>query len=100
MKLVQAIPAREAGVKLKSALDAKERELRGTNTTFYRGSRNKWKHTRYNGWINIEGAVGGILLAEVRSKAENTEWQLLQAFIGYLQRHFADSIDSITITFR
>jgi hypothetical protein len=57
-------------------------------------------HKTYGGWINWDEASGGVIVAEVRSKVPNSEWQLLQAFVGYLDRHFGKNIDSITITYR
>jgi hypothetical protein len=30
----------------------------------------------------------------------NSEWQLLQSFVGYLDRHLGEYIESITITYR
>jgi hypothetical protein len=42
---------------------------------------------------------GGILVAEVLAKKSDAEWQLLQSFIGYLDRHLGDSVDSISILY-
>jgi len=100
MKLLVVVPKSESGANLKSMLDTQERELRGGRTTFLKISRNKWKHAKYYGWINVKSAAGGILIAEVESNAKNTERQLLQAFVGYIERHFYDQIDSMNITFR
>jgi hypothetical protein len=100
MKLLQVIPVKDAEIKLKSALNQKERELRNKGTTFFKHNAHKWKHTKYNGWINITDTSGGILVAKIQSRVQESEWQLLQAFLGYLERHFLDLIESITITYR
>lgn len=100
MKILQVVPKRDADHKLKTLLDAKERELRGSRTTFFRKRAGRWVHKRYAGWINWGETSGGILVAEVHSKASDLEWQLLHAFVGYLDRHLSDHIESITITYR
>lgn len=100
MKVLQVVPRIKAKKKLKTLLNEKERELRGPRTTFVRQRAGRWTHTRYPGWITWNESVGGILLAEVQSKKVESEWQLLTAFIGYLDRHFADSIESLTIIYR
>jgi len=98
MKLVQIVP--KSGANLGSAIKNKELELRGKGTTFFKEGKTKWKHVRFPGWINISRAKGGILIAEIQTKKEGTEWQLFSAFIGYLDRHFGDLIDTISVHYR
>jgi hypothetical protein len=100
MKILQVVPRPDTPLKLKSLLKKQEIKLRGTATTFYRQKEGRWKHVKYSGWINWDEAPGGILVAEIQSKVEGTDWQLLQAFVGYLQRHLGNHIESITIYFR
>jgi len=100
MKILQILPRRETEGSLKSILNAKERELRGSRTTFYRQRAGRWGHKKYKGWISWTEAKGGILVADIQSKVPETEWQLLRAFVGYLDRHLGDSVESITITYR
>lgn len=100
MKILQVIPKRNSKTKLKTLLNEKERELRGGRTTFFRQRAGRWQHKTYYGWIKWDQAGGGVLVAEVRSKVPETEWQLLQAFVGYLDRHLGKNIESITITYR
>ena len=52
------------------------------------------------GWIQLDDAAGGLLIAEIRTKVKDHEWQILEAFIGYLDRHLGDHIESITIHYR
>ena len=100
MKILQVLPRRGNKQGLKALLNAKERALRNRGTTFYRKRAGRWAHTAYHGWINWSEAQGGILVAEIHSKAADAEWQLLKAFVGYLDRHLADHIESITVTYR
>lgn len=100
MKILQVTPKAGNKVKLKALLKDKERQLRGTATTFVRHREGRWRHKKYAGWINWDETHGGILVAEIRTLRETSEWQLLQAFIGYLDRHLGDEIESISITYR
>jgi hypothetical protein len=100
VKILQVVPRRENDVSLKRLLNEKERELRGRGTTFVRKKAGRWVHKNFYGWISWGEISGGILVAEIHSKAAEAEWQLLKAFIGYLDRHFAEEIESITITYR
>jgi hypothetical protein len=100
MKILQVIPRANKNVKLKALLKTTERELRGGTTTFVRQKEGRWKHKRYPGWINWDETQGGVLVAEVKTVDPKAEWQLLQAFIGYLDRHLSDHIESVSITYR
>ena len=40
------------------------------------------------------------LLWIVHAKVEDHEWQVMDAFIGYLDRHLGDQIESISVYFR
>jgi hypothetical protein len=100
MKLVQVVPRHDATESLKTQLKAKERALRGKGTTWKRKKAGRWVHTKYPGWVTWGAGPGGLLVAEVKSKKSDAEWQLSAAFVGYLERHFAETIESITITFR
>ena len=100
MKILQVIPNNTNGPSLKSLLKAKERSLRGTGPSFFRAREGRWTHARYSGWINWEETTGGILLAEIRTRTVDSEWQLLQSFIGYLDRHLGKHIGSMFIIYR
>ena len=100
MKILQIIPRAGNKKRLKQLLKDKERSLRGSNTTFYRTGEGRWAHKTYLGWITWDEAPGRLLVAEVRTKRNENEWQLLQSFIGYLDRHLGEYIESITITYR
>lgn len=100
MKVILVTPRAEAGVKLVPELNRVERRLRGRGTTFFRAGAGKWKHVNYTGVIKFAPAPGGILVVELRTKRQDHEWQLLQSFIGYLDRHLGDFIESISIAYR
>jgi hypothetical protein len=100
MKTVQVVPKAGVDAKLKALLKATERHLRGGTTAFRRQQEGRWKHVKYPGWIKWDEALGGFLLAEVHPGKQASDWQLLQAFIGYLDRHLGESIESISIYYR
>lgn len=100
MKIVQVVPKSEIDSKLKKLLKNKAKELRGKPTAFHRKREGRWKHVKYPGWINWDETKGGLLVAEIQTKKEGTEWQLLQAFIGYLDRHLGENIESISIYYQ
>jgi hypothetical protein len=100
MKLLQITPKPNNKVKLKTAMNEKERAIRNQGTTFVKTGIGKWKHTKHKGWIIWQETYGNIIIAEIKSKVPETEWQITQSFISYLDRHFADLIESIMILYR
>lgn len=42
----------------------------------------------------------GMLLAEVHTRDKDHEWQMMDAFIGYLDRHLGSQIESISVYYR
>ena len=100
MKILQVVPRPEAKGKLKTRLKNTERHLRGPHTTFHRESEGRWKHVKYPGWIRWDEAPGNLLVAEIQTKVKDHEWQMLQAFIGYLDRHLGDQIECISVHYR
>jgi len=105
IKLLQIVPS--AGVRLFGQMVKKEIDLsRKGKGTFFRSGRKerdraKWSHTTYKGWIKIERCEGEVVAAEIRSLSKGgDEWQLLHAFVGWLDRHFGDHIEAIHIHYR
>jgi hypothetical protein len=39
-------------------------------------------------------------VAELHTRAKDHEWQMMDAFIGYLDRHLGDHIESISVYYR
>jgi len=100
MKVIQVVPKADGDMGLKALLKAKERELRGGPTSFSRQREGRWVHVKYPGWISWDETKGGLLIAEIHPGKEGSDWQLLRAFIGYLDRHFGEQIESISILYR
>ena len=105
IKLLQVVP--RPNVRLFGLMVKKEIELyRNGKGTFYRSAtkerdRAKWSHTTYKGWIKMERCEGEVVAAEIRSLSKGRdEWQLLHAFIGWLDRHFGENIEAIHIHYR
>jgi|SRR5690348_1482823 len=101
---MQIIPKR--GYRLYGTIVKKEVDLqkRGRGTFFRSGSKTKnaakWSHKNYKGWIWIERGLGEVVIAELRSRATpQDEWQLLHSFLGFLDRHFGNKIESINIQY-
>jgi len=98
MRQVQVIS--EEGFRLYSALVRKEADLKSRGLGTWRRSgkkvrdQAKWTHSRYPGWVKIARGMGEVVQIEVHSEVE---WQLLDAILGFLDRHFADEIRSIHI---
>jgi len=90
----------EEGFRLYSALVRKEADLKSRGLGTWRRSgkkvrdRAKWTHSRYPGWVKIARGMGEVVQIEVHSEVE---WQLLDAILGFLDRHFAEEIRSIHI---
>ncbi len=97
MKIVTITPYDDDKPTLKTLLNETERRLRGKGTTLIREKAGRWVHATYHGWITWDIAKGGIIVAKIHSRKPQAEWQLLQAFIGYLNRHLGDYIDTIMI---
>jgi hypothetical protein len=100
MKVVQVVPRPGISAKLKTLLKKTEQHLRGPHTTFRRMREGRWKHVKYPGWIQWDRAPGELLVAEIQTKVKDHEWQMLQAFVGYLDRHLGEQIESISIYYR
>jgi len=100
MKVLLVTPRVDSDVRLAPELKRTERRLRGRGTTLVRVAADKWKHVSYPGWIRFAAAPGGILVVEIQTRQEDSEWQLLQSFIGYLDRHLGAHIESVSIIYR
>ena len=100
MKVVSVVPIDPRTPSLGTLLDETERRLRNRGTTLIRQKKGRLVHAKYPGWITWQVTKPGILVAEVRSKkGAASEWQLLQSFVGYLDRHLGEYIDSVSILY-
>jgi len=91
MRQLQIIPQEDFN--LYGALVGREVEL-------HRKGRAKWAHQKHPGWVKLARGMGGVVLAEIRTKADpDQEWQLFQAFLGFLDRNFRENLAAINIQF-
>ena len=100
MKVLIVTPRVDSGMNLVQELKRTERRLRGRGTTLVRVAAGRWKHVNYPGWIKFAAAPGGIVVVEIQTRKDDNEWQLLQSFIGYLDRHLGEHIESVSIAYR
>ena len=105
IRLLQIVPV--PGCRLFGKIVKKEIGIARSNRgTFFRSGakerdRAKWSHTKYNGWIKLERTEGEVVAVEIRSRSQTgDDWQLLHAFIGWLDRHFGDEIQAINMQYR
>jgi hypothetical protein len=104
MKVIQIVP--QEGLALFAALAKKEAEIHKKGLgTFYRSGAKKrnssrWRHKAYSGSMTLERGLGEVVLAEIHAPAPDQEWQMLSAFLGFIDRHFGDRILAITIHYR
>lgn len=103
MRIVDIEP--NARVKLFDALQRKEAAIRnaGRGTFFLAGRKlknsAKWKHKAYPGEITLKRQDERSVSAKIRSHAKTGEWQMMSAFLGFVDRHFGDEIASISIRY-
>jgi hypothetical protein len=100
MRLVQITPI--ARGRIYSAMIKKEAEIRklraGAFSRVGAKTLNKatWKHVRFKGRIGLARERSETVTARVRS----ADWQLLTAFIGWVDRHFGDQVQQMTIDYK
>lgn len=104
MKRIQIVPQR--GFNLYGAMIQKEVEQsKRKSGTFFRSgpkerNRAKWAHIKHKGWIKLQRGSGGMVNAEVRTRAKGgSDWELFHAFIGFLDRQFGNELLSINIQY-
>lgn len=59
----------------------------------------KWAHVKHPGWIWFQKCLGGIVVAEIKSRVEGGEANLRDSFIGFVDRHFREHLATITIEY-
>ena len=100
MKTIQITPADRK--RLYHAMVKKEADIRkeraGAFSRVGAKAANKatWKHVRFKGRIKLRREVSETVTAKVSS----ADWQLLSAFIGWVDRHFGDQVQSMHIEYR
>jgi hypothetical protein len=103
MRFVQIQIVPRDAMRLYGAMVKKEAEIRKNKRgTFFRArgrarSRATWKHRKYRGQINLERGPAEAVAVEVRSP--EGEGQILKAFLDWLDRHFSNDIQSVSIRY-
>ncbi len=104
IRLIQVVPAHS--FRLFGQMGERQLELSQKGGTFQRTGprqrdRAKWSHKRYKGWINIQRGEGEVITAEIHSRSGvRDEWQILKAFLGWLDRNFGEQIMAMNIQYR
>jgi hypothetical protein len=101
MRIVEVI-TKDGTVNFLSLLKQKQRELkRKKRGTFFPVSPSRWKHVSYSGYINLHKGLKHICFFEFVSKSEDSkDWQILHSFLGFLDRHFHEEMESVTVLYR
>jgi hypothetical protein len=101
MKVIQIVPRQ--GLAVYAALLKREADIRkkglGTfsRTPTKKRYSSKWRHKAYRGWMSLERGLAEVGLAEIHAPAPAQEWQMLSAFLGFVDRHFSNRILATTI---
>jgi hypothetical protein len=104
MKVIQIMPRKQ--IRLYDDLLDREEAIRARGRgTFFRSGRKKrsgvtWKHKAYRGWVKLERGLSETVTAKIRAQPPEREWQMLSAFLGFVDRHFGEKISAITVSYR
>jgi len=104
MKIVEIVPRHRAH--LYDALVEKEAAIRkagrGTYTRIGRKVRGstRWKHKMYKGSVQLSHSQSEVVTAKVRANSAEDERRLLSSFLGFVDRHSGDHVDTINIQYR
>jgi hypothetical protein len=104
MKLIQIVPRKT--MRLYDDLLDKEEAIRERGRgTFFRAGRKKrgsvtWKHKAYRGSVKLERGLSDDVTAKIRAQPPESEWQMLSAFLGFVDRHFGPKISAINVSYR
>ena len=100
MKMVQIVPL--GRTRLYEAMIKKQGEISKLRPgAFSRvggklANKARWKHVRFKGWISLKREKSETITAKVNSG----DWQLLSAFVGWVDRHFAEEVQAVNILYR
>jgi hypothetical protein len=104
MKVVEIIPRRRTP--LYGTLVAKEADIRkrGRGTYIRVGRKTqgstRWKHKLYRGSVQLSRGDAEVVTAKVKATTAEDERKLLSSFLGFVDRHSGDKVDTITIQYR
>lgn len=101
MKVVEIVPRDRS--RLYGVLVAKEAAIRkGGRGTYVRVGRKaagsaRWKHRNYRGSVHLKRGASEVVTANVRAATPEDERKLLSSFLGFVDRHSGDQVQTITI---
>jgi hypothetical protein len=103
MKIVEIVPRERT--RLYGALVAKEaairRSGRGTYISAGRSQRSaRWKHKKYRGSVQLSRGQAEVVTAKLRAPTAEEERRLLSSFLGFVDRHSGEHVDTISIQYR
>ena len=104
MKILEIVPHHRT--RLYGVLVAKEAAIRksGRGTYSRVGRRSlgsaRWKHKMYKGTVALSRGDAEVVTAKVRASTPEDERRLLSSFLGFVDRHSGDQVDTITIRYR
>jgi hypothetical protein len=52
----------------------------------------RWKPAKFKGWI-LNGS-------DLTAKVNSDDWQLLAAFVGWVERHFGEQVQALNIQYQ
>jgi cytochrome b involved in lipid metabolism len=101
---IEIVPKRRG--RLFDALVKRENELADKNRgTFFRSGRKsknatRWRQKKYVGSLTIRRTESEVVSVAVNTRSrQGADWQLLQAFIGFVVRNFAHRVEAMHIHF-
>jgi hypothetical protein len=101
MKLVEITPREKSPIY--SALVKREAAIRknGRGTFSRKGpvraGAATWSHKKFKGSVSLKREGAELVKAKIRAGNPEDEVGLLKAFLGFVERHFGDQLDTITI---
>ena len=60
----------------------------------------RWKHKMYRGSVQLSRGQSEVVTAKVRAPTPEEERRLLSSFLGFVDRHSGDEVDTVTIQYR
>lgn len=75
---------------------------RGTfsRTGAKRSNAAQWTHTKFKGSVNLARGTGETVSVKIKSRVKTDESKMLSAFLGWIDRHFGDRLQTVTIQYR
>jgi hypothetical protein len=104
MKIVEITP--RARARLFGTLTDKQAAIRKNGRGTYErvgrksASAARWRHIKFGGSVQLARTDSESVTAKIRAAAPETERRLLASFLGFVDRHSDDKVDTITIRYR